>query len=97
MTDNSVQRGFFFALVFGVTFAFLWLIRGFLQPIFWAVALGILVYPVHARLCVRLRGRESLAALEPGLFKAQFGHTQLQMGAIKSGSCRALEALSNSN
>ena len=33
-----------------VTLAFFWLIRGFMQPIFWAVALGIVVYPLHARL-----------------------------------------------
>ncbi len=63
MTENSVQRAFFFALVFAVTFAFLWLIRGFLQPIFWAIALGIVVYPLHARITRRVHGRESLAAL----------------------------------
>jgi predicted PurR-regulated permease PerM len=63
MSENNVQRGFFFALIFAVTFAFLWLIRGFLQPIFWAVALGIIVYPVHAWLVQRFKGRERPAAL----------------------------------
>jgi predicted PurR-regulated permease PerM len=68
MTENSVQRAFFFALVFAVTFLFLWLIRGFLQPIFWAVALGIVVYPVHDRLTRRWHGRESLAAAASVVF-----------------------------
>ncbi len=63
MSVNSVERGFFFALLFVVTLAFFWLIRGFMQPIFWAVALGIVVYPVHGKILELLRGRESLAAL----------------------------------
>jgi predicted PurR-regulated permease PerM len=62
MTEQNVARGFFFALLFAVTLAFLWLIRGFLQPIFWAIALGIVVYPLHARLLQRFRDRETLAA-----------------------------------
>ena len=63
MTENTVQRAFFFALLFAVTLAFLWLIRGFLQPIFWAIALGIIVYPVHARIERRIGTRKSLAAI----------------------------------
>lgn len=62
MADHSVQRGFFFALLFAVTLAFIWLIRGFLQPIFWAVALGIVMYPVHAWIEAKLAPRRSLAA-----------------------------------
>ena len=62
MTENTVERAFFVVLLLVVTVAFLWLIRGFLQPIFWAIALGIVVYPVHARLAKRLRGRAALAA-----------------------------------
>lgn len=62
MTENHVERAFFWTLLLAVTLAFLWLIRGFLQPIFWAIALGILVYPLHARLVPRVRNRESLAA-----------------------------------
>ena len=62
MTNHNVERAFFFALLLAITLAFLWLIRGFLQPIFWAVALGIIVYPVHAWILPRTRERESLAA-----------------------------------
>jgi predicted PurR-regulated permease PerM len=63
VTDTNVQRSFLFALLLAVTAAFLWLINGFLQPIFWAIALGIVVYPVHAWVLRKLRGRESLAAI----------------------------------
>lgn len=58
---TSVQKAFFAALLVAVTIAFVWLIRGFLQPIFWAVALGIVVYPLHARIERRLHPRRSLA------------------------------------
>ncbi|HET7133837.1 MAG TPA: hypothetical protein VFJ95_16395, partial [Gammaproteobacteria bacterium] len=60
--NGNAQRAFFFVLLFAVTLAFLWMIRGFLQPIFWAIAFGIIVYPVHGWLVPRLRGRESLSA-----------------------------------
>ncbi|HEX7237205.1 MAG TPA: AI-2E family transporter [Gammaproteobacteria bacterium] len=62
MTETNVERTFFVALLLAVTLAFFWLIRGFMQPIFWAVALCIVVYPLHARLQRRLHDRKSLAA-----------------------------------
>ncbi len=62
ITESNVERAFFVALLLAVTVAFFWLIRGFMQPIFWAVALGIVVYPLHARLQQRLHDRKSLAA-----------------------------------
>src|SRR5690606_32258448 len=63
MFEMNVARGFFIALLLVVTVAFFWLIRGFLQPIFWAIALGIVIYPLHARLAQRLHDREALAAI----------------------------------
>jgi predicted PurR-regulated permease PerM len=62
MTENNISRAFFVALLLVVTLAFFGLIRGFMQPIFWAIAFGIVVYPLHARLARRLNHRESLAA-----------------------------------
>jgi predicted PurR-regulated permease PerM len=63
LSDNNMQRNFFFVLLLAITAAFLWLINGFLQPIFWAVALGIVVYPAHVWLLRKLKGREGLAAI----------------------------------
>lgn len=60
--DNAIRRIFFTALLLIVTAAFIWLIRHFLQPIFWAVALAIIVFPLHGRLTERMARRPSLAA-----------------------------------
>ena len=62
LSNDTIDRTFFVALLVVVTIAFLWLVRGFLQPVFWAVALGIVVFPVHGRIERRLGGRKSLAA-----------------------------------
>lgn len=62
MNELTVQQIFFGILLIIVTAAFLWLIRGFLQPIFWAIALGILIYPAHARIGGMLPNRPSLTA-----------------------------------
>lgn len=62
MNDFNVERTFFVALLLAVTIAFFWLIGSFIQPIFWAIALGIVVYPLHAKLAQRLRKRDGLAA-----------------------------------
>jgi len=62
MMDNNVERMFFLALVVAITIAFFWLIHDFLQPIFWAIALGIVVYPLHTSIARRLAPRASLAA-----------------------------------
>jgi predicted PurR-regulated permease PerM len=59
----AAQRIFFAVILALVTGAFLWLISGFLQPIFWAVALAILVYPLHTRIERALRTRATLAAI----------------------------------
>jgi len=62
MTDASIQRAFFLLLLVFITAAFFWLIRSFLQPIFWAVALAIVFYPGHALIARRLPNRPALAA-----------------------------------
>src|SRR6185295_4991304 len=62
MIDHNAERLFFLALVCAITIAFFWLIHDFLQPIFWAIALGIVVYPLHTWIARRLAPRASLAA-----------------------------------
>lgn len=63
MNDNVAHRIFFGVLLIAVTVAFIWLIQRFLQPIFWAVALAIVFYPVNQKLLELLSGRRSLAAV----------------------------------
>lgn len=62
MNDNTANRFYFAALLIAVSAAFIWLIHGFVQPIFWAVALCIVFLPLNQRLTVLLKGRSSLAA-----------------------------------
>lgn len=59
---STVRRIFLTGLLVIVTAAFIWLIRGFMQPIFWAIALAIVVFPIHGRLADKLARRPSLAA-----------------------------------
>jgi predicted PurR-regulated permease PerM len=63
VAEKNAQRIFFGILLVLVTAAFIWLIRNFLQPIFWAVALAILVFPIHTRILGWLKDRSVLAAI----------------------------------
>ncbi len=63
MRQKTVQNGFFVVLLALTTLAFLELIAGFLMPVFWAVVLATLFYPLQERLTRRLNGRASPAAV----------------------------------
>ena len=55
------QRYFFFGLLAVVTIFFLWMVRGFLFPIFWAVVFALLLYPAYQTLRTYVRN-DTLAA-----------------------------------
>jgi predicted PurR-regulated permease PerM len=59
----DLERRIFVVLVLGTTALFLWMIRGFLLPIFWAGVFAVLFQPLSDRLTRRFGGRSSLAAL----------------------------------
>jgi len=63
MNNSVAQRIFFGVLLVAVTAAFIWLISGFVQPIFWAVALAIVFFPMHQKLVGVCKGRNALAAV----------------------------------
>ena len=63
MNTDTVQYSFFLGLLIVVTAAFLVLLGGFFQPIFWAATVGIIFLPVQHYLERRFRGRVSLAAV----------------------------------
>ena len=58
-----MQKSFFIGLLIAVSAAFIALLSGFFQPIFWAATIGILFLPVQHFLESRLSGRKSLAAV----------------------------------
>jgi predicted PurR-regulated permease PerM len=62
MRLRDLESRVFVALVLGTTALFLWMVRGFLLPVFWAAVFAMLFQPLFLRLLVLLRGRRSLAA-----------------------------------
>jgi predicted PurR-regulated permease PerM len=62
MDENATQKIVFGVLLLLVTATFIWLIRGFLQPIFWAVALGIVFFPIHESIRRKIGNRPAAAA-----------------------------------
>lgn len=63
MDTNTVQYSFFIGLLILVTVAFLALLSGFFQPIFWAATIGIVFLPVQHFLERKFHGRVSIAAV----------------------------------
>jgi predicted PurR-regulated permease PerM len=57
-----LERRIFLGLVVLTTAAFLWMVRGFLVPVFWAAIFAVLFQPAYKRLLVELKGRSSAAA-----------------------------------
>lgn len=63
MITPALQRNVFLLLLTAVTLAFLWVISPFFGAVFWAAVLALMFMPLQRRLCVWLRGRQTLAAL----------------------------------
>lgn len=62
MRLRNLESRVFVALVLVTTALFLWMVWGFLLPVFWAAVFAMLFQPVFRRLVVLLRGRRSFAA-----------------------------------
>lgn len=63
MRLHNLESRAFMTLVLLATGAFLWIVRGFLMPVFWAVVLAVLFRPVFRRWLPLVRGRPSMASL----------------------------------
>lgn len=59
---QSFESRAFLALVLLTTLAFLWMVRGFLMPVFWAAVFAVLFWPMFQRTAVALGGRLGAAA-----------------------------------
>lgn len=62
MYGKLEQRSFLLLLVV-VTLLFLWLLKPFFGPIFWACAVAVIFYPIQRRLRARYPGSPNLTAL----------------------------------
>jgi predicted PurR-regulated permease PerM len=60
---RKLESGVFVALVLATTMFFLWMVRSFLLPIFWAAVFAILFQPLFVWLKHRFGGRPTPAAL----------------------------------
>src|SRR3989344_3604348 len=58
-----IQNGLFFGLLALGTAAFIWLINDFLMPIFWAVVLAIVFYPIQAHFVAMVKYKTLAAFL----------------------------------
>jgi predicted PurR-regulated permease PerM len=63
MRIRNLEGRVFLVIVLLTTAIFLWMVRAFLMPVFWAAVFAILFRPVHLRLAELLRGRTVIAAL----------------------------------
>ena len=62
MRNDNLERRAFVVVVVLTTAGFLWIVRDFLMPVFWAVVLAVLFRPAFQRWLKLVRGRASLAA-----------------------------------
>ncbi len=62
MRIRALQNGFFLLLLAAATLAFVWVVRGFFAPVFWAAALAIVFRKPYRRVSAALGRREGLAA-----------------------------------
>ena len=62
MNSKMETRAFLWLLLL-VSMAFLWVLKPFFGPIFWACAVAIIFYPLHQRLLKRFHNRVNLASL----------------------------------
>jgi len=63
MSFRTLQQIFFFTLLVVVTVAFVWLIQSFLFPIFWAIVLAVLFFPLYRRWLEWTNQRASVSAI----------------------------------
>ncbi|MFW5972985.1 MAG: AI-2E family transporter [Bacteroidota bacterium] len=63
MKLKNLESRAFLTLVILTTIAFLWVIRAFLMPVFWAAVLAVLFHPFHRRFLRLVRGRRSIASV----------------------------------
>lgn len=58
-----MQQFFFLSLLLGTTVTFLWMLGSYIFPVFWAVVIAVVFYPLYLRINKAFKGRSSLASL----------------------------------
>lgn len=60
---GKLETRTFLAMLVGVSLAFIWLMKPFFGPIFWAVAIALIFYPVREALSRKMGDRPNVVAL----------------------------------
>ncbi|MFL1454457.1 AI-2E family transporter [Marinobacter sp. GN3S48] len=60
---GKLETRTFLAMLVGVSLAFIWLMKPFFGPIFWAVAIALIFYPVREALSRKMGDRPNMIAL----------------------------------
>jgi len=63
MKFGYIQQFFFFGLLFITSAVFVWMLGKYLLPVFWAIVLAVVFYPLYLRLEKSFKGYSSLASL----------------------------------
>lgn len=63
MKFDYIQQFFFFGLLFITTAVFFWMLGSYLLPVFWAIVIAIVFYPLYLRIERKIKGRSSVASL----------------------------------
>jgi predicted PurR-regulated permease PerM len=60
---EHIQQFFFLSLLIVTTGVFFWLLGSYLMPVFWAIVIAVVFYPLYLRINSGVRGRSSLASI----------------------------------
>jgi len=63
MKFDHIQQVFFFSLLIVTTATFFWVLGSYLMPVFWALVIAVVFYPLYLRLERMTGGRSSLASI----------------------------------
>lgn len=60
---KKIQSYTFFAVLIGISVIFLWMVRPYVYPVFWAAVLAALFYPLYRRLAQRIKHTGAAAGI----------------------------------
>jgi len=63
MKYSTIQQFTLLGLLLGTSITFLWMLGHYLYPVFWAIVIAIIFYPVYRYFSDRFHGRSAIASL----------------------------------
>lgn len=63
MKFDSLQQLFFLSLLLATTITFFWVIGSYLMPVFWAIVIAVVFYPLYLKINQKVGERSSVASV----------------------------------